>query len=64
LSRILITDDDSITRELLSLIIGQFLKYDFDVAENCFQATKTTIINDYVLSIINIHMNRVIENRY
>jgi len=62
LSRILITDDDSTTRDLLSLIIGQFLKYDFDIAENCSQAIKMTIINDYALSIINIHMNGVNEN--
>lgn len=62
MSRILITDDDSLTRDLLRLIIGQFLNYDYEVAENCSQAIKMTIINDYALSIINIHMNGVNGN--
>jgi len=59
LSEILITDDDSSTRELMGLVVGQFLNCEYDIAENIVQAIKTIISNDYKLIIINLNMQGV-----
>lgn len=59
MSEILITDDDSSTRELMRLVVGQFLNCEYDIAENILQAIKTIILNDYKLIIINIHLQGV-----
>jgi len=63
LSKVLIADDDSSTSELTGLVVGQFLNCEYDIAKNIFQATKATILNDYKLIIINIHLQGINENK-
>lgn len=67
MNKVLIADDDNSTRELIGLIVGQFLNCKYDIAENILQAVIKTVSNDYKLIIINIHMqgingNKIIEN--
>lgn len=63
MSRVLITDDDNSTSELIGLVVRQFFNSEYDIAKNIFQATKATILNDYNLIIINIHLPGINEHK-
>ncbi len=59
MNKILIVDDDQSIRELLSLVAGQFLQCEFDLAENGLQAIEKVSRHNYDLLIIDIFMPEI-----
>jgi len=59
LNKVLIVDDDQSVRELLSLVVGQFLHCEYDLAKNGLQAIEKVSLNKYDLLIIDLFMPEI-----
>jgi len=56
LSKVLIVDNEQATRELIALVIGQFLKCDFEFAKSGTEAIEKVKRDSYDLIMIDILM--------
>lgn len=52
----MIVDGENSIRELISLVIGQFLNCEFELAENSLEAIKKVQTEEYDLIIIDIYL--------